>query len=662
MKHTLKSGLAKTQLKLKGALPVILFFLLLFYSTIVLFGISYSLLVSVSATLFKINHRKCLTPGQLASLIGTQYLMALLSFTASLGLPSCIVLNLTVPFLLVFLKTTQFNQQGYFASAMCFVFLQLRPIGWEMLGMEMAALTYNMAMLSAALLICSLLNNKKNDFTLAQKGMLLLAKAVYTGIGSEGVSNQPAEDAFSILDSLYQEAYKSRGLTYVVSPRGKIQYLFALLFQRAVYFLTNPYQAPSLREESCHELLLRFAGYIESIGRGGFGVMRSRWAQTDQNRLKEKGEALMAEAETRDDIPYLFVQNFLRLFLLILEQMEQMRQREASQCWKLPGCHHPLRKLFHGMRLDMFETRFALRLSIVLAIGFSYSLASQANHGYWLALNAFLLLRPMYEESASRMKARFIGTIIGCVILQLLLPIFHGTGWHFVLASIMAVGLYMETAGTWQQAIFSTCFALTLTTLALPQALAAELRIVYVGMAIALVLLVNYFVFPTHQKGQFRYNLCQLFHMHHVYLRLLEDSLTNTVDYGIICDVQIHYHLFHNQILQYIEKLGNEEAAFIRNLLQISWRMISETEQMIFLIHTGRTKALDKKQMEDYLIVTSSILNDIQRMLDMGEEGHTVSGFVNYKRTMEGEPQLSALMEQYSKQLSRMYWCVCRRK
>lgn len=68
-----------------------------------------------------------------------------------------------------------------------------------------------------------------------------------------------AEDAFSILDSLYQEAYKSRGLTYVVSPRGKIQYLFALLFQRAVYFLTNPYQAPSLREKSCHELLLRFA-------------------------------------------------------------------------------------------------------------------------------------------------------------------------------------------------------------------------------------------------------------------------------------------------------------------------------------------------------------------------------------------------------------------
>ena len=134
MKHTLKSGLAKTQLKLKGALPVILFFLLLFYSTIVLFGISYSLLVSVSATLFKINHRKCLTPGQLASLIGTQYLMALLSFTASLGLPFCIVLNLTVPFLLVFLKTTQLTSRVILPAPCVLSFCSCGPLGGRCWG------------------------------------------------------------------------------------------------------------------------------------------------------------------------------------------------------------------------------------------------------------------------------------------------------------------------------------------------------------------------------------------------------------------------------------------------------------------------------------------------------------------------------------------------
>ncbi len=287
-------------------------------------------------------------------------------------------------------------------------------------------------------------------------------------------------------------------------------------------------------------------------------------------------------------------------------------------------------------------------------------MASQANHGYWLVLNAFLLLRPMYEESATRIKTRFIGTLAGCLILQFLLPLFHGTGWHFVLATVMATGLYMETAGTWQQALFSTCFALTLTTLALPQMLAAELRILYVVAAMVLVLLVNRFVFPTHQKGQYRYNLYQLFHTHHVYLRLLESSLTAPLDYGVICDVQIHYHLIHDQIIQYLKKAGNEDSAFIKKLLWISWHMISEAEQMLFLINNRKASAVNSAQMEDYLAFTACILSEIQEMLHMkADRNRTVSPEIIYKRTMEGEPRLSVLMEQYSKQLSEMYRCVC---
>ena len=246
--------------------------------------------------------------------------------------------------------------------------------------------------------------------------------------------------------------------------------MFALLFQRAVYFLTNPYQAATLSDQTCHDLLERLAQYMESAGNGGF----------ERKELVSTGNKLLAEAEERDEIPCIFVQNFLRLFLLILENIRQTGEKQSPHCWRLPNYRRPLRKLFGQIKADAFETRFALRLSVVLTVGFTYSMVSQANHGYWLVLNAFLLLRPMYEESATRIKTRFIGTLAGCLILQFLLPLFHGTGWHFVLATVMATGLYMETAGTWQQALFSTCFALTLTTLALPQMLAAELRILYV--------------------------------------------------------------------------------------------------------------------------------------------------------------------------------------
>lgn len=661
MKTKTKSILAALRSKFMAALPIILFFLFLFYSTILLFGISYSILVSVVTILFKVNYRKSFTVRQLMVLVGTQFLMALLSFFASLSLPLCILLNLIVPFLLVFLQTSQFNQLGYFANAMCFVFLQLRPVGWEGLALQMAALAYGLAVLTIVLFFCSLRNKKNDHFAPAKKGLLLLADALRAqiepkahateqGKPSDSPASGQAEPIFPILQELYGEAYKSRGLTYVVSPRGKIQYMFALLFQRAVYFLTNPYQASMLSDPNRHDLLDCLARYMETAGTDGF----------EQEELVRTGSELLAEVEECDEIPCVFIQNFLRLFLLILDNIRQDGGKQSSHGWKLPSYRRPFKKLFGQIKADTFETRFALRLSAVLTIGFAYSMISQANHGYWLVLNAFLLLRPMYEESATRIKTRFIGTLAGCLILQLLLPLFHGTGWHFLLATFMAVGLYMETAGTWQQALFSTCFALTLTTLALPQMLAAELRILYVVSAMVLVLLINRFVFPTHQKGQFRYNLYQLFHIHHVYLRLLESSLAAPLDYGVICDVQIHYHLIHDQIIQYLKKAGSEDSAFIKKLLWISWHMISEAEQMLFLINNRKTRTVNSAQMEDYLAFTACILSEIQEMLHMkADRNRTVTPEILYKRTMEGEPRLSMLMEQYSKQLSEMYRCVC---
>ena len=544
---------------------------------------------------------------------------------------------------------------------MCFVFLQLRPVGREGLALQMAALAYGLAVLTIVLFFCSLRNKKNDHFSPAKRGLLLLADALRAqiepkahateqGKPSDSPASGQAEPIFPILQGLYGEAYKSRGLTYVVSPRGKIQYMFALLFQRAVYFLTNPYQASMLSDPNRHDLLERLAQYMETAGTDGF----------EQEELVRTGSELLAEVEECDEIPCIFIQNFLRLFLLILDNIRQDGGKQSSHGWKLPSYRRPLKKLFGQIKADTFETRFALRLSAVLTIGFAYSMISQANHGYWLVLNAFLLLRPMYEESATRIKTRFIGTLAGCLILQLLLPLFHGTGWHFLLATFMAVGLYMETAGTWQQALFSTCFALTLTTLALPQMLAAELRILYVVSAMVLVLLVNRFVFPTHQKGQFRYNLYQLFHIHHVYLRLLESSLAAPLDYGVICDVQIHYHLIHDQIIQYLKKAGSEDSAFIKKLLWISWHMISEAEQMLFLINNRKTRTVNSAQMEDYLAFTACILSEIQEMLHMkADRNRTVTPEILYKRTMEGEPRLSMLMEQYSKQLSEMYRCVC---
>lgn len=53
MKSKLQTGLARLRSKFMDALPIILFFLFLFYSVILIFGISHVILVSVVTILFK---------------------------------------------------------------------------------------------------------------------------------------------------------------------------------------------------------------------------------------------------------------------------------------------------------------------------------------------------------------------------------------------------------------------------------------------------------------------------------------------------------------------------------------------------------------------------------------------------------------------------------
>lgn len=97
-------------------------------------------------------------------------------------------------------------------------------------------------------------------------------------------------------------------------------------------------------------------------------------------------------------------------------------------------------------------------------------------------------------------------------------------------------------------------------------ATAVFLRMSYVAASVLFVLVVNRFFFPTSLRSQFRYNLQMLFHMHHMYLRILEDTLTNPPDYWRICDAQLQYHMVHGQIKQDIPKTaGTREEVLKEN-------------------------------------------------------------------------------------------------
>ena len=636
------------------ALPVIAFFLVLYYSVILFFGMKQVMIASLITVLFQVNYKKHPTVKTLLVLASQQLVIAIFSFLATLNLPLCVILNLLVPFWLIFTKASQFNQLGYFSTLMTFTFLQLMPVGWEGIGEQLQAMLYSLVFFFVIVYLYARRHRGLEGVHTEQKGLQLLASVLELLVKGEDTDKE-IEELIRIQKSLYKEAYQKQGKKHVVTADGKLHYMFALLFQRSVYFVSGQYKEVFPGDQNAKDLALALAAYMKEAGSMDF------WYE-DTKDLRSKGRKLLRKARQQKNEYYYSVGNFLRMFLLILEQIPLEENQIMDDTWKMPFAQRIRNRFLYRMRLDTFEMRFALRMSIILIISMSYSMITQADHGYWLAMNAFLLLRPMYEESRYRMKTRFIGTAAGCVIMIFLLSFCQSPVSHFLLGSIMVACMYTATPGTRIHAVFVTCFALSMTTLAMGETLALELRMLYVAAAVVLVLVVNQFYFPTSLGSQFRYDWKMIFHMHHMYLRLLEDALRNPLNYWRICDAQIQYHMVYDQIEEYLPKVAEDERGMYRKILGISWRMVSEMEQMLFLVSQKRRGVQARQKMARYIYYTDYVLNQIQGILHLQKEKKikNIEG-MQYQRYIEGERELSVLMTQYAKNLSRLYVVVSRK-
>lgn len=646
MKNTVKKQWMEMSAQFKKAIPVILFFLFLFYTVILLFGVKYVMIISFMTVLFKVRYLKPFSLRKTIHTVLIQLVLAVLAFIATLHIGFAVVLNILVPFLLVFLKSTQFNQKGYFASMMCFVFLQLRPVGWDGFFPLMEVIVYALSVYVIALLIAAAFHRQEEDYILVKKGLSLFSSLIEEAIEGKSQKETVAQ-LFAVQQALYKKAYQSGGFSKVVSGEGKVQYMFALLLQRAIYFFTNRFQ-PTMMDAAAKAALQEFARYLQ----------KAQAFQEEPKQVREAGKAMLSKLETgAQEDSNIFMQNALRTLLIGLDVKLHAKEKLPQYNWQLPKHQFLKRKMLPKLRLDSFEFRFAFRLSFVVTIAFMISTLTNWNHAYWIVLNAFLLLQPMYEESAYRLKTRFIGTIIGCVCVYFLFHMFTGLPAHFVIATIMVSCLYTATPGTWVQAMFSTCFALTLTTMSMQQTTAIELRLTYVVLAILLVLVVNRFLFPTSMGSQFQYNFQMLFHMQHDYLRMLKEAMDQPLEYGLICDALTNYHMVHDQLQEYLNKQKLEDS-YYHEVLSISWRMVSEMEQMLFLLKQQTLSTKEQAVLENYILVSDDILNYIQRMLQQHVKKSALTIEIDYCRTLPKHVELSNIMEQYAKNISKLYYLI----
>ena len=324
-------------------------------------------------------------------------------------------------------------------------------------------------------------------------------------------------------------------------------HLFALLFQRASYLVTDEAAWLEARQNPA------FPQVMDTLSR----LIRRLQETRDPAGLEElAGE--VQELLDRSELP----QGRLRIFYRSVLHMLLLLCREPLSATRPPYRLPSRQELWMGLRQrlspESFEFRFALRLAVVLTVSYTVSFLWDFEHTYWFPLHAFLLLQPSYEESAHRMVTRPVGTAIGCLLVHLVYPYLPGLPGVFVFSLAMIALMYCCTPGTWVHPIFSTSFALTMATLTVEKTEAIQLRLLYLAMAVALVLVVNRFLLPSRRDQQFTRNLRSLFYLQSVYWGVVGRSLREPVDPALFSKLLSQFHMVHHEASAYIAQLPPE--------------------------------------------------------------------------------------------------------
>ena len=117
--------------KLVDTLPTILFFIALLWIVTLGFGSDYLLVVSPYTTLFETRLHKYNPPTQYARFFLVSAFALLAARVAVSNVVLSVLVNLCVPFFLVFMRSSQLNPRRYFPYTMLFCWLELRPYAFD---------------------------------------------------------------------------------------------------------------------------------------------------------------------------------------------------------------------------------------------------------------------------------------------------------------------------------------------------------------------------------------------------------------------------------------------------------------------------------------------------------------------------------------------------
>ena len=584
--------------RLVAALPVIVFFIALFWIVKLGFGDDYLLVLAPYTSLFEARLGKYNPPGQYARFFLASSFSLLAARIAVTNLPLCVITNLLVPFVLVFMRSSQLNPRRYFPYTMLFAYLELRPENLvETFAAEAAILLTCCSVLSAALLAAGLARRHDRRARRALHESVARLADDLDRIAGGGVGPVLGSELLEVRRSLSELAYSAREDSSAPARVANLLDMIATLAQRTAYLAGNLDWAAAdggARTEHARRLgeLANLTRRLNDAFPGGEDEGATATTATYQELLA-KVRTLLDEPPVPEDRFRIFYRSYLNMVALILRTAADPRQR----VWRMSAANQARATLFRKRpTLDSFEMRFSVRCGVVLAASCAINMLFPVDHLYWFVLHAFLLLQPFPDESRHRMCTRMLGTVIGCLFVHAVALLDLGWAGITVLGMALVAPLYVARPGTVSSAFFATAYACSMASISIDDAYATSMRLFCLVLAIVCVALVDRLVLPTSDRRLFVANLRQMCDMLGRSWELAHATLVGRVDTVVSSERLLHFQMVHARATAFVDNLAkpgekNREIAEIaryRNAAERAlfclWEAMSELEQLELLV------------------------------------------------------------------------------
>lgn len=588
------------------AFPETMVSLIIFFSNQVFFGIENSIMGIYMTLAFKKKVNKFHTINEYFKDLLIHFFIVLTAFIATINLPLTILVNLIVCFILVYTLTDEYNHTDYFHYVMGFILLQSLPITLERLPYRLIAIIYSNTVVYIGFSFFSPKKIYEGFNKLTFSGLSIIKnelKLLLDGKFDDISKNQ--EQIFIINKEISNLIYENRRRNYFTVISGQGYFPFSTLFQHFNIFIDEFVKNKNLLEiEENISCLKELINIIESIPKNFYLGNNDEYVE---GLIKFTSNYRITDNYLENYLIYII--NLLASILDYFSEDFVNKSNLIHKEWIIPSKSRPLGRLIYHFTLNSFKLRFALRLSIVVSLGFALEKFLNLPKGYWLPLNIFVLIIPFYEDSLKKVVSRLKGTLIGIILSFLLFTIFKTRTEHMIIMALSNLLIYSMNNYV-SISIYITCSSLSIASLTMGTEETIILRLLYVFISAGVALLANRFMLQSNNSKEVVNWFNKLIRLDRALIRELNNLLNGSNDSNIIREILLKVNLVNNKIQLHSNSL--DMNIDIKKYLQVNSQFIIEIEHIISII-----EVMDKNRInKDELYILTGNMN---RILDIIE-------------------------------------------